>query len=40
LIGLKIGQLWHIDNEGFDYYLENATQSVDLRYGPKEKATD
>jgi hypothetical protein len=36
---LNIGQLWLIDNEGFDYYLENATQSEDLRYGPRQKAS-
>jgi excisionase family DNA binding protein len=39
LIGLKIGQLWLIDKDSFDCYLENASQLEDLRYGTRQKAT-
>jgi len=35
LLGLKVGQLWLIDKNTFDAYLENAQASHDARFGPK-----
>ena len=35
LLGLKIGQLWLIEKQIFDTYLENAKVSHDRRFGPK-----
>ncbi len=35
LLGLKVGQLWLIDKNTFDAYLENAQVSHDRRFGPK-----
>jgi len=35
LLGLKVGQLWLIDKNSFDAYLENAQVSHDRRFGPK-----
>jgi hypothetical protein len=35
LSGLKVGQLWLIDKQTLDSYLENAQQLTDQRFGPK-----
>jgi hypothetical protein len=35
LEGLKIGQVWLIDNTSFDGYLALASDAFDLRFGPK-----
>jgi len=35
LLGLKIGQLWLIDKQTFDAYLESADVTQDRRFGPK-----
>ena len=35
LIGLKIGQVWLIDNSAFEAYLEKASHTTDRRFGPK-----
>ncbi len=35
LKGLKIGQLWWIDKQTFDAYLENVEVTHDCRFGPK-----
>jgi len=35
LLGLKVGQLWLIDKNNFDAYLENAEVVHDRRFGPK-----
>ena len=35
LMGLKIGQLWMIEKNNFDAYLENVEVSKDRRFGPK-----
>ena len=37
LTGLKVGQLWLIDKDSFDFYLVNSTQSEDRRFGPRQK---
>lgn len=34
LVGLKVGQVWLIDKETFDAYLEKAAQATDRRFGP------
>jgi excisionase family DNA binding protein len=36
LAGMKVGQLWLIDKDDFDSYLEKVTQSKDHRFGPKK----
>ena len=33
--GLKIGQLWLIDNAAFETYLEKVYDASDQRFGPK-----
>ncbi len=35
LPGLKIGQVWLIDKDDFDAYLEKAINATDRRFGPK-----
>jgi excisionase family DNA binding protein len=35
LAGLKIGQVWLIDKDAFDSYLERANLVLDRRFGPK-----
>ncbi len=35
LSGMKLGQTWLLDRIGFEYYLENAHQACDKRFGPK-----
>lgn len=35
LTGLKIGQLWLIDNTAFEVYLKNDCKTSDQRFGPK-----
>lgn len=35
LAGLKVAQLWLIDKQILDLYLENTHQKTDLRFGPK-----
>ena len=35
LAGLKIGQVWLIDKDDFDTYLEKASLSQDQRFGSK-----
>jgi len=35
LDGLKIGQLWLIDNATFEAYLEKVNEASDRRFGPK-----
>lgn len=35
LLGLKVGQLWFIDKQTFDTYLESVEVSKDRRFGPK-----
>jgi len=35
LPGLKIGQLWLIEKQVFDAYLESAEVTQDRRFGPK-----
>ena len=39
LAGLKVGQLWLIDKDNFNLYLENTNQSDDHRFGPRQKTT-
>ena len=33
LVALKIGQVWLIDKDAFDAYLEKACQATDRRFG-------
>jgi excisionase family DNA binding protein len=33
LAGLKIGQVWLIDNTAFEEYLEKANKATDRRFG-------
>ena len=33
--GIKIGQVWLIDKDAFEVYLEKAFQSSDRRFGPQ-----
>lgn len=35
LEGLKIGQIWLIDKDAFETYLEKAVQTEDRRFGPQ-----
>jgi excisionase family DNA binding protein len=35
LSGLKIGQVWLIDKDAFEAYLEKAIHAADQRCGPK-----
>ena len=35
LAGIKIGQVWLIDNDVFMAYLEKVVQSTDRRFGPQ-----
>jgi excisionase family DNA binding protein len=35
LSGLKIGQLWFIDKQVFDSFIQKVTESGDQRFGPK-----
>ena len=35
LTGIKLGQIWLIDKDTFDSYLERAILSKDRRFGPK-----
>ena len=35
LEGLKIGQVWLIDNSSFVAYLERAIEATDRRFGPQ-----
>ncbi len=35
LAGFKIGQVWLIDKEVFEAYLEKAFEAKDLRFGPQ-----
>jgi excisionase family DNA binding protein len=35
LTGLKIGQVWLIDNAAFEKYVEKAIKATDLRFGPQ-----
>ena len=35
LSGVKLGQTWLINRRAFDVYLENAQQTIDKRFGPK-----
>lgn len=35
LAGMKLGQLWLIDKDAFDAYLEKASQATDRRFGPQ-----
>ena len=35
LTGMKLGQTWLLDRNGFEDYLEDALQANDKRYGPK-----
>jgi hypothetical protein len=35
LSGVKIGQIWLINVESLETYLEHAEQTSDRRYGPK-----
>ena len=35
LEGIKIGQMWLIDKDGLDLYVEQAQASTDQRFGPK-----
>ena len=37
LTGLKVGQLWLIDKQGFDTYLEIANNTNDNRFGSKSE---
>jgi len=32
--GLKIGQIWLIEKDAFEEYLERALQATDRRFGP------
>jgi hypothetical protein len=38
LIGTKIGQVWLIDLNAFENYIERAEQSGDRRCGPRHSA--
>ena len=35
LRGVKIGQMWLVDNAALDLYIEKAQVSTDQRFGPK-----
>jgi excisionase family DNA binding protein len=35
LEGIKIGQLWLVDKGAFDFYIEQAQDATDQRFGPK-----
>jgi excisionase family DNA binding protein len=37
LNGDKIGQIWLINKDAFEAYFEEAIQSKDQRFGPKEQ---
>ena len=36
LSGFKIGQVWLIDKDTYDAYLEKASLAKDQRFGPKK----
>jgi excisionase family DNA binding protein len=33
--GIKIGQMWLVDMDALDFYLEQAYDATDHRFGPK-----
>ena len=33
--GIKIGQMWLVDMDALDFYLEQAYDAIDQRFGPK-----
>ena len=35
LVGLKIGQVWLIEKNAFEAYLDMAVQATDRRFGPQ-----
>jgi excisionase family DNA binding protein len=35
LTGLKIGQVWFVEMDAFEEYLEIGSQTTDRRFGPK-----
>jgi excisionase family DNA binding protein len=35
LEGIKIGQIWLVEKDAFDKYLEQAQVATDQRFGPK-----
>jgi excisionase family DNA binding protein len=35
LAGIKIGQIWLVEKDAFDKYLEQAQVATDQRFGPK-----
>ena len=35
LVGMKIGQVWLIDNTAFEAYVEKAIEATDRRFGPQ-----
>ena len=35
LEGIKIGQLWLVDKDALDSYIESAQDATDQRFGPK-----
>jgi len=35
LEGAKISQLWLVENDAFDLYIEQAQDAIDQRFGPK-----
>ncbi len=36
LVGMKLGQTWLIEKRTFETFLENAHQTNDKRFGPKQ----
>ena len=35
LEGIKVGQVWLIDKSGLDFYIKQAQDTTDERFGPK-----
>ena len=35
LEGIKIGQLWLVDKNALDLYIDHAKEATDQRFGPK-----
>ena len=35
LEGIKIGQMWLVDMDALDFYIEQAYDAIDQRFGPK-----
>lgn len=33
--GIKIGQLWLVDKDALDFYIQQALDATDQRFGPK-----